>query len=1052
MNPLRASLNPCPVRGPVLHRSLISAISCRPRALTRPLPGLLKQVLGLLSAALLLLGGLASHAQLSPPLLAPDGVWCWFGNPRAVFKDGLLYFGYVRFSDGRVGLNTYDPQSQVSSNLWLSVMAQKDDHDNPALLPLSDGRMLAIYQKHGGEQRFYYRVTAGGNTAAAADWGPELVFTSTTAGVTYANPYQLAAESGRIYSFMRNLNFNPTFVTSDPSGTNWSAPQILIRTGTGSSRPYVQYCSDFDRRIDVTYTDGHPDVAAVPTSLYHIYYRDGALYNSAGTFLKYLANAPLLHDSGERGSLIYQYSESPTNDPNAHIAFGRAWCWDVLYHTNGAPVAAFSVQRTNVMGGNWYDDRIYYYYARWTGTTWQKRFIAHAGRPLYNTQRHYAGGISLDPNNPDVVYLASNAADPFDLTTTTNVPLRANDRYEVFRGVTADGGLTFAWQPVTTNSTVDNLRPYVPRRNSYPVGVIWYAGTYTTYTSWNTAVYGLFTTNLVPVTVVPNAGPVVTLFSPLGNPLALTNLANRLQLSATATDDGRPGPLTVSWSTVSGPANAVFDSQSNATTSVAFPQAGFYRLRLGANDTLLTNSVDLAVLAGNVGPPTNDPSLALWLKLNETSGGTASDSSGNGNDGILSGSGTWNPTGGPRAGALELNGTNSFVNVPDAPNLDNTSAFTLAYWFRAYSYTSGGAGLVSKRNTLSDNNAYTSFLQTDHLIYVDIDGSNNRFSSATAFSTNQWYHVAISFDGSQATNQRARLYVNGILDKVAAENSAAVPNFNSSLKVGLTHSNVTTYLNGAMADVRFYRRALAESEVAWLATLASAPSVAPGPPPAATNHVPALLTGAASDDGSSGPLAAQWSVIGGPGTATFGATNQPTTAVTFMAAGQYVLRLAAGNDSATVFSDLAVSVNPNPNLYADWVALAFPGQTNAAILATGADPENDGGLNLLEFALGMNPSVPDAHPFAPGQPGLPIGAIQTFAGTNYLTLTVKRPIGRLNLVYAGEVSGDLAQWSEAALAAPPVNNGDGTETAEFRDTIPVSEADRRFVRLRVSLE
>jgi len=395
-----------------------------------------------LLAALLLLCGLAIHAQPSPPLLAPDGVWCWFGNPRAVFKDGLLYFGYVRFSDGRVGLNTYDPQTQISSNLWLSVMTQKDDHDNPALLPLSDGRMLAIYQKHGGEKQFYYRVTSDVNTAAAAKWGPELLFTNTTAGVTYANPYQLAAESGRIYSFMRNLNFNPTFVTSDASATNWSAPQILIKTGTGSTRPYVQYCSDFDRRIDVTYTDGHPDVAAVPTSLYHIYYRDGALYNSEGTWLKYLTNAPLLHDSGERGSVIYQYSQAPTNDPHAHIPYGRAWCWDVLYHTNGAPVAAFTVQRTNVVGNNWFDDRIYYYYARWTGTNWQKRFIAHAGRPLYNT-----------------------------------------------------------------------------------------------------AIYGLFTTNLVPVTVIPNAAPAVTLLSPSGSPLAMTNLANHLQLIASAADDGRPAHL-----------------------------------------------------------------------------------------------------------------------------------------------------------------------------------------------------------------------------------------------------------------------------------------------------------------------------------------------------------------------------------------------------------------------------------------------------------------------------------------------------------------------------
>ena len=176
----------------------------------------------------------------------------------------------------------------------------------------------------------------------------------------------------------------------------------------------------------------------------------------------------------------------------------------MVYHTNGAPVAVFSVQSDKVEGTNWYNDRIYYYYARWTGTNWQKRFIAQAGRPLYNGEQDYAGGITIDQRDPNAIYLSSNARNPFDLTTLTNVPLRANTRYEIWRGITPDGGLTFAWQPVTTNSAVDNLRPYVPRRNPHPYGLIWFAGTYTSYTSWNTAVLGWFGTDLPTFSVRSN--------------------------------------------------------------------------------------------------------------------------------------------------------------------------------------------------------------------------------------------------------------------------------------------------------------------------------------------------------------------------------------------------------------------------------------------------------------------------------------------------------------------------------------------------------------------
>ncbi len=1008
----------------------------------------LKNRILLIIAAIILPIGWSALGQTGPVVLAPDGAWCWFGNPRATFKDGILYFSYVRFGDGRAALNAYDPRTRAGSVVWTSSFTQRDDHDNAGLLELSDGRLLAIYAQHGNEKRFYYRLSTNANPVSAADWGPERIFSNTTAGVTYANPYQLTAEGGRVFNFMRNLNFNPTFVTSDSSITQWSAPQILIKTGTGSTRPYVQYCSDFSRRIDFIYTDGHPD--SVNASLYHAYYRDGALFRTDGAFLKYLTNAPLLHDAPalERGSIIYQYSDAATNDANAHIPTGRAWCWDLLYHTNGAPVAVFSVQRDTVTGPNWYDGRLYYYYARWSGTNWQKRFIAHAGRALYSSALDYAGGITVDPSNPDVVYISSNAADPFNLADTMNVPLRAGDRYEIFRGVTHDGGLSFLWQSVTTNSTVDNLRPYVPRRNPYPCGVLWYAGTYTTYTQWEAAMLGVFTTNLVPVSVSP---PKVSIVRPSTSPVLLINLSNQLRLEASVMNDGQAGPAGVSWGTVSGPTNAIFANAASADTSVRFGQNGVYVLRVTANNTILTNSASLTVLAGNMAPPT-DSSLALWLKLDESGGALATDSSGSNNHGALYSTGTWRPVGGVRGGGLEFDGVSGFVDVPDATGLDNTSAFTVALWFRANTYpaTGNGGGLVSKRNAIADNNAYTTWLHYDHRIQVDIDGSNNRFASTTSFQTGQWYHVALTFDGSLPASERARLWVNGALDCVAAESSAAVPNYNSSLKIGLTHSNATTFLNGTVDDVRLYRRALNEGEIGTLAAVRQTPNVVPGSASLATNRVPVVLNGSATGVGGAGSLTSWWSQVSGPGAASFANSNQPATSVTFTKPGPYTLRLSASDAIGEVFGDLALSASPNPSYYEDWCLAEFHGETNTAIIADNADPDGDGARNLLEFALGMTPTAADAQPSGPGKPGLPVGVILSMGETNYLVFIVRRPIGRQGILYQGEVSGDLSSWTNAVQVGPPADNGDGTETVVFRDTVPVRQADHRFIRLKIT--
>lgn len=425
--------------------------------------------------------------------LASDGAWTWYNDPRAVFHNGILYFGYVRHGDGHGVLSAFNPKTGGTTELWTSGPTQSDDHDNPGLLVKEDGKMLAIYSRHNSDKFFSYRLSTSTNPITPADWGPELRMTNTTAGVTYANPFQLSSESGKIYDFTRNLNFNPTVLTSTNGGADWSAPRVLIQNGSGSIRPYVKYASDYNQRIDFLYTDGHP--RDVTNSLYHLYYQGGAFYKTDGTLVKNFSDLPIQHASGERGSVIYQYSDVPSDDPNDHIPTGRAWCWETAYQTNGNPVAVFTVQRDQVMGPNWSDDRIYYYYARWTGTNWQKRFIAHAGRPLYSSEDDYAGGICVDPNNANTIYISSNAQNPFDLSNTTNVTLRANNRYEIYRGTTSDGGLTFAWEAVTTNSTKDNLRPYIPRgQTNSPATVIWFRGNYTTFTSYQCEITGFFLT------------------------------------------------------------------------------------------------------------------------------------------------------------------------------------------------------------------------------------------------------------------------------------------------------------------------------------------------------------------------------------------------------------------------------------------------------------------------------------------------------------------------------------------------------------------------------
>ena len=448
----------------------------------------------ILTALVFLAATLAASGQTNFAVLANDGAWTWYNDPRAIFHNGKLFFGYVRAADSKSTLSVFDLASGRTTNLWVSGFTQLDDHNVPGLLAKADGTLLAVYSRHLSDEYFSYRTSQSTNPVANDGWNAELSIPNSGASMTYANPFQLSAEGGKIFNFCRNQNFNPTVFTSTDGGTNWSAPQLFIQTGSGGTiRPYVKYSSNYTNRIDFLYTDGHPrDVA---NSLYHLYYQGGAFYQTDGTLVKNYSALPILHDSGERGSVVYQYSDPDTADPNDHIPTGRAWCWETASQSNGAPVCVFTVQRDLVTGPTQgVDDRIYYYYARWTGTAWQKRFIAQAGRPLYAAENDYAGGICVDPQEPNVIYISSNAQNPFNLTDTTNVALSATQHYELWRGGTANGGLTFSWTAITTNSTEDNLRPYVPRRFGGERCVLWFRGAYASYTSYSCAIVGLFTT------------------------------------------------------------------------------------------------------------------------------------------------------------------------------------------------------------------------------------------------------------------------------------------------------------------------------------------------------------------------------------------------------------------------------------------------------------------------------------------------------------------------------------------------------------------------------
>jgi len=195
-------------------------------------------------------------------------------------------------------------------------------------------------------------------------------------------------------------------------------------------------------------------------------------------------------------------------------------------------------------------------------------------------------------------------------------------------------------------------------------------------------------------------------------------------------------------------------------------------------------------------------------RFDEGSGTIAYDSSGNGNDGTLEVNPQW--VAGKIAGALQFDGTDDYVEVPDSPSLDITDAITIAAWVFREVDSGNWERIVAK----SDSTLYDYWLQitTGDSIgggFLDIGGTAQNIldlTTGTSIPLNQWIHLAFVYDGTYAKG-----YVNGQLDKSEDIGSFKIRTSTRPLYVGRLQTSYN--FDGLIDDARVYNRALTQEEI-----------------------------------------------------------------------------------------------------------------------------------------------------------------------------------------------------------------------------------------------
>jgi len=505
---------------------------------------------------------------------------------------------------------------------------------------------------------------------------------------------------------------------------------------------------------------------------------------------------------------------------------------------------------------------------------------------------------------------------------------------------------------------------------------------------------GEFTINdtVVVTVLLANAPPLVsagpdagTIFPP--NPATVV-------LNGNADDDGALGPLSYTWSKISGPAGTVGFSPGNAlTTTASFPATGVYVLRLSASDGELSAYDDVVVtvkgsalqVVGNAAAPTADD-LVIKGRLEAAGLGVTLISDENVDSGAEVNAAVLDRKLVVLAKSIDgLVITNQFKTTAKPVILMSVSQYD-----DMSMVATGNAGSPS----LSSVNMVVNV--PPHPLAAGLSG--NGVAVMTSSATAGW--------GKPNNNGIKIALVPGFTDRYVVfgyeKNASMISSFIApDRRVGITLGWTLLTQDG---------RSLLDAAIRWAAKINLPPSVSAGPDQIAIGTLNFSLNGTVGDDALvNATPALEWSVELPPGAAAVFTpaapggshlSNVEDPTVTLPGPDTYLLRLSA-NDGAYVRSDLVqISVLP--------VGV----QNSTPTVAVGPD---------------RNVQLPETAPFVPtyGDDGLPLGAGLTFAWT---TLSAP-PSGIVTFAPSASVANATASFSlpglyvlQLAVADAPVGN------------------------------
>lgn len=201
--------------------------------------------------------------------------------------------------------------------------------------------------------------------------------------------------------------------------------------------------------------------------------------------------------------------------------------------------------------------------------------------------------------------------------------------------------------------------------------------------------------------------------------------------------------------------------------------------------------------------------LVASYNMNDGSGTSLTDNTGNGNTGTLSASVTWQASPvGFGANALSFDGTDDYVTVPRQAAHDIGEEITMEAW--VYATKNTGIQNVMAKSQAGNASGYI-FPRTDDgwnnaKFYMYISGAWRSFSAAYP-SRDAWHHLAATFNGTTV-----KIYVDGVLTTTQAQSGAITTSSLANLTLG-NQSGVSEYFGGYADELRIWNIVRTETQI-----------------------------------------------------------------------------------------------------------------------------------------------------------------------------------------------------------------------------------------------